>query len=249
MINYIKKHKLTFLIIVIYILLIGVAYFLYSLFLGSNGLPVYGSRLDGIEKVKIIDKQFNNIESEIKKNPFVLSITKPYLSGKILKVVVHVDYSTAPENAKKIGDQVLSALTDEQKKFFDIEILIDKYYDCNLVVSGKADENGIFIEPVTVKFKNDLSKNKYTLNYGVTNANKKDYNKKQEYKIEKDGEYIIYGFTQDKSAEQVCSIKVVKKSTKKPDRERTINTNSLAEPAFPVIGYRSAKSAIFKWIG
>ena len=58
--NFIKKHKLTTFIIIIYIAVIIVLYFLYKIFMGSNGLPVYGDRLDGIDAVKITDEQKTN---------------------------------------------------------------------------------------------------------------------------------------------------------------------------------------------
>lgn len=249
MIKYIKKHKLSTFIIFVYIVFIAVAYFLYNLFLGNNGMPVYGNRLDGIEKVMITNEQFKKISEEIKKEDFVLRATDPYLNGKILKIVVDVQYKTSANEAKPIVNKVLKELTDDQKNFFDIEVFINKYYDCNLVVSGLANDEDVFVEDVTVKFAEDLSKNPYTLNYGITDVNKKDYNKKQEFKVTKDGEHIIYGFTQDKSAEQTCSIKVVKKATSNKDNIRKIYSNSLTVTGFPVIGYRSAKAKDFVWVG
>lgn len=247
MIKYIRKHKLVSFIIFIFIVFIATAYFLFNLFLGSNGMPVYGSRLDGIEKVIITKEQMKKMADEIKKEDFVLRMTDPYINGRTLKVIVNVDYSAKVDLSKKLSEKILAELSDEQKKFFDIDLFIDKYYDCNLVVSGVADEDGNFVEAVTVKFSKDLSKNPYTLNYGITNTNIKDYNKKQEYLIDKDGEYIIYGFTQDKSTEQNCSIKIIKQTAKNADKTRKIYTNSLANPDFPLIGKKSAKSKIFVW--
>lgn len=247
MIDYFKKHKLVTFIMVIYTLAIVVAYLLYKLFLSSSGAPVYGSRLDGIEKVAITEAQIKKLSDDITKEPYVLRLTKPYLKGKTFKVVVDVDFNAKVADTKKISDKVLAELTDEQEKFFDIQILINKYYDCNLSVSGKADEDGNYVEPITVKFASDLSKNQFTLNYGISNVNKKDYNKKQEFKIEKDGEYIIYGFTQDKSAEQSCSIKLIKQTAKPDQKTRTLYSNSLANPEFPIIGYKSVKSKVFVW--
>ena len=78
--EYIKNHKLTIFIIIVYIVLVAFAYFLYKLFIGSSGLPVYGDRLDGIEKVPITEEQIAQIKDEIEKEDFVLKVTKPYLN-------------------------------------------------------------------------------------------------------------------------------------------------------------------------
>ena len=87
--EYIKNHKLTVFIIIVYIIVVAFAYFLYKLFIGSSGLPVYGDRLDGIEDVPISEEQINTIKDEIEKTDFVLKVTKPYLNGKVLKVMMH----------------------------------------------------------------------------------------------------------------------------------------------------------------
>ena len=88
--EYIKKHKLTAFIILVYIIVIAFAYFIFKLFIGSSGLPVYGDRLDGIENVPITDDQKDAIVAKLSESDFVLKVTKPYLNGKILKVIVTI---------------------------------------------------------------------------------------------------------------------------------------------------------------
>ncbi len=243
--EYIKKHKMTVFIIAVWIIIIGFFYFLYSLFIGSNGEPVYGDRLDGIEKVPITEKQIKEIKSEIEKEDFVLKVTKPYLSGKILKVVVTVA-DTADENkTKALTDKVTAVLDDKQKAFYDVEFYATKYYNCSLEATGKMDEDGNFIDKVTVKFSDDLSKNKYALEYGVSDKKDKDYNKKQTFDIEKDGTYTIYGFTKDKLGESSCSIKIVMKKADIDTEETTVKSSLTRN--FPIIGYRKYGTDKFVW--
>ena len=85
--SYVRRHKLTIFVILVYIIVVAFAYFIYKLFIGSSGLPVYGDRLDGIEKVPITEKQIKTIQSSISEEEFVLKVTEPYLNGKILKVI------------------------------------------------------------------------------------------------------------------------------------------------------------------
>ena len=65
--EYIKKHKLTAFIVFVYIIVIAFGFFVYNLFIGSSGNPVYGDRLDGIEDVPITDEQKDKIAAEIEK--------------------------------------------------------------------------------------------------------------------------------------------------------------------------------------
>ena len=150
--EYIKKHKLTAFIIVVYIIVIAFAFFLYKLFIGSSGLPVYGDRLDGIENVPITEEQINKIAEEIEKDGSVIKVTKPYLNGKILKVIVTVHDKASVAPSKTFGDKITAQLTEEQKAFYDIELYVKKNYNCTLEATGKVDEDGNFVDTVKVKF-------------------------------------------------------------------------------------------------
>ena len=243
--EYINKHKLTVFIIIVYIIVVAFAYFLYKLFIGNSGLPMYGDRLDGIEKVPITEEQIKQIKDEIEKEDFVLKVTEPYLNGKVLKVIITAADNASLEQSKQLSEKVTNALTQDQLAFYDIEVFLTKYYNCSLEATGKMDEDGIFIEDVTVKFVNDLSKNEFTLGYGLSTSDKVDYNKEQEYKIDKDGEYIIYGYTKDKLGETKCSIKIVMKKEEGDGIEDTIN--SITTQSFPAIGYRKYGTDKFVW--
>lgn len=243
--EYIKNHKLTIFIIIVYIVLVAFAYFLYKLFIGSSGLPVYGDRLDGIEKVPITEEQIAQIKDEIEKEDFVLKVTKPYLNGKVLKVIINVSDKAGVDASKALASKITAALDENQKEFYDIEVFLNKYYNCTLEATGDIDEDGNFVNDVIVKFSNDLSKNEFALDYGISNSNKVTYNKEQEFKIDKDGEYIIYGFTKDKMGEGSCSIKIVMKKSEAKASEDTIN--SITTRAFPIIGYRKYGTKDFVW--
>ena len=221
--NYIRKHKLTSFVILVYIIVVAFAYFLYKLFIGSSGLPVYGDRLDGIEKVPISKEQITNIENKIKEDGQVLKVTKPYLSGKILKVIVTVANNTEVEPTKGYASIVAGELG----------------------ATGKMDEEGNFTEPVTVKFHKDLSKNEYTLDYGMSTEEAVNYNKEQNFEIKEDGEYIIYGYTKDNKSESKCSIKITKKAADVQTKEETVNT--VAARSFPIIGYKKSGKDEFVW--
>lgn len=245
--GYIRKHKLTSFIILVYIIVIGFAFFIYKLFIGSSGYPVYGDRLDGIEDVPITEEQIEKIENSILEDDAVIKVTKPYLKGKILKVVVTMADLAYAEFAKGHADKVTAFLTDEQKAFYDIEVYITKFYDCTLEATGKMDEDGNFIDKVTVKFKNDLSENEYTLDYGIGDTTTVTYNKEQEYEITEDGQYIVYGYTKDKGGEISCSIQINKKTPEEQITTEKQTITSATTRSFPLIGYKKAGVDGFVW--
>lgn len=243
--NFIKKHKLTAFIIAVYIVVIGFGFFIYNMFIGSSGLPVYGDRLDGIEKVPISEEQYTKIMNDLNSDPSVSSVIKPSLNGKIFQVIVTVGDTVAVDTAKALVSKVKDALTEEQNNFYDIQVFITKDYNCSLEATGKMDEEGNFIEPVTVRFAKDLSKNSHVSNYGMSDKEAKDYNSNQEYEIKEDGTYTIYGYTKDKVGETTCSIKIVKKTSEEVEVEDTIK--SIANENFPIIGYKRKATNTFVW--
>lgn len=245
--DYVKRHKLTLFIILVYIIVVGFAYFIYKMFIGSSGLPVYGDRLNGIEKVPITEEQINKIQTDLTAEAFIIKVTKPYLNGKILKVVITVTDGASVDESKKVTSKILEALTDEQKEFYDVEVYVTKLYACTLEATGKMDEDGNFIEDVVVKFETDLSKDGITKEYGISLTKDKVYNKEQEVKIDKDGEFVVYGFTKDENSESSCSIKINKKTGEDSGVIKTDTINSVTTRSFPLIGYRKYGTKDFVW--
>lgn len=243
--NYIKKHKLTAFVILVYIIVIGFLYFIYKLFIGSSGLPVYGDRLDGIDNVPIKEETINKIVEEISANESVLKVTKPYLNGKILKVVVTVVDNAELAKMKELSNIVVNNLDNDQKAFYDIEFFINKRYNCTLTATGNVDEEGNFVEDVTVKFESDLSNNSFGIDYGMSTTENVEYNKENSIKVTEDGETIVYAITKDKASESKCSIKIVKTKSEGKIVKSTIT--SKVDRDFPTIGYLKAGSTAFSW--
>ena len=118
-----KKIKLiiAFVIVILAVLAICIAY--ESIFANNNGK--YGNRLEGIEAVNIKTKQKNEIKKNIESLEISSSI-KVYLTGKILKATVVVNDDIGLDKAKETYGKVMEKLSDDQKKYFDIEIFLDK---------------------------------------------------------------------------------------------------------------------------
>lgn len=116
-----KKLIIALSICVILVLALCIAYEV----IFANNSGKYGNRLEGIQKVNITKTQ----QKKIKDNIETLEISKSvsvYLTGKILKTVVVLKDDVALDKSKETYVKLLEQLTDKQKKYFDIEIFLEK---------------------------------------------------------------------------------------------------------------------------
>ncbi len=123
--RYIKKNKLTVLAIVLFTILVIVGAYIYNIFFVSGRKEAYGNRLDGIENVVISDDTYNNIKTELKKNESVTDVSTD-LKGKIVNIIITVGDDVNKDNAKKIGESVLTHFDKDQLAFYDIQVFVKK---------------------------------------------------------------------------------------------------------------------------
>ena len=122
--NFFKTHKkqcmiggIAFLVIFFLILI-----WLFIVPVFSNNK--YGDRLDGIEDHKISSDTVKDIENSLKENDKVTDVTYNN-EGRILDFIITVSNDMSTEDAKKLGDTILDKTSDDDKKYYDIQILID----------------------------------------------------------------------------------------------------------------------------
>ena len=118
-----RENKYTVIVFCIFLILFLLGWLLFGLVMPKRGVPVYGNRLDGIEKVKITEKQSNKIISDIKAKGYVKEASTN-TNGKIVNVVVEIKKGTDIKTAKELGKVVLGSLSDDQKKFFDVQLFL-----------------------------------------------------------------------------------------------------------------------------
>lgn len=97
---------------------------------------VYGNRLDGIDKVKISDTKMKEVTTSIDENENITS-SKVWVEGRIIKIsIVCSDEKNTIEKLEEILDKVVTdSFSDEEKKFYDIEIFV-KNEDANYNLIG-----------------------------------------------------------------------------------------------------------------
>lgn len=125
MIEWIKSHKGTTIVIIVFLIMMFFASSLFRVFLVNSGNPVYGDRLDDIETVEITKTNISNLEKGIKENEAVKEMNYS-LTGKIISVKITFSEATSADDARKVGLTVLDYFDKEQKLSYGIEVYLIK---------------------------------------------------------------------------------------------------------------------------
>lgn len=141
--NFIKRHKVGIICITILIIVIIAALLLVrSMFLSGTEGTLYGNRLDGIEEVLLDTNTLNSIVDEIKKSENVKSASHR-LEGKLLNISIDVVNGTTVDVAKSLAAPILSTLSDAEKGFYDIQVIIRSTEEEEATENVEANEDGV----------------------------------------------------------------------------------------------------------
>lgn len=120
--KFISKHKSSIVGLLIFIAVLAAFFLFKNTVMFEENQAIYGSRLEGEEKVKVTKEQEQKVSEaakDIVKSVYVRQ------SGKIINIIAEVNPETSLTDAKSIGDKTYAIFTEEQKKFFDFQFLID----------------------------------------------------------------------------------------------------------------------------
>lgn len=118
-----KQNKYTTIVFCIFLGLFLLAWILYGMVMPKTGSPVYGNRLDGIEKVELKEKDTNEIVTDLESKDIVNSASV-HISGKIINILVEVKEGTKVASAKELRTVAIKSLSEEELAFYDIQIFI-----------------------------------------------------------------------------------------------------------------------------
>lgn len=131
--KFIKKNINIILAVLILILVLGVGIFLKVMFFPTDSKVIYGNRLEGIEKVKIKDSKIKEMKNAIKDTTKSVNIR---IAGRIIYVDVIVNKDVTLETAKGYGNTILGLLSEEEKKYYDVQFMIDKEESTQFPIIG-----------------------------------------------------------------------------------------------------------------
>ena len=123
--KYIKKYKKVIVALVVIILIVVFIKGLKSFFDTSGDQDAYyGERLEGIEKVEITKAQKNKVKEILKDKT---SSDEMRIQGKTIEILFVIKPELSRDDAKNLANSILTdAFTEEQKKYYDIQVMIDK---------------------------------------------------------------------------------------------------------------------------
>lgn len=127
--NFIKKmynkHKFLFVscLIAFVLFIIILLFFITLLMEGSSNK--YGSRLEGIEDVKISNDMLDTITDEIISKEEI-NDCKIRIQGKIINVIITFNSDVNVSKAKEVAESTLSSFSSEQLEFYNVEYFLTR---------------------------------------------------------------------------------------------------------------------------
>ena len=108
--------------IIIFVAIIAGIFFVKNTFMQDESKAIYGSRLDGIENVKITNETKDKVKELLKEDTSSVSIR---LAGRTINIIANVNEGTDLNRAKELGKIALEAFSEDEKKYYDIQIFIE----------------------------------------------------------------------------------------------------------------------------
>lgn len=119
--KFIKKNSRIIVGGVIIVFLIILAIVAKNFFFPSTSEAYYGTRLEGIEKVKISDKKKESLKENFKASSKSVNVR---LAGRIIYIDVKVNKDVSVDTARDLSNKTLEKLSDEEKAYYDIQFMI-----------------------------------------------------------------------------------------------------------------------------
>lgn len=123
--RFIKKHRYTLVLLLIFILLGFLTIKVKDILVPDEGKATYGDRLKGIEKHAISNETYQKIDDELDNNKNVLK-SSHRLQGKVLNYFITVDSKVSVKDAKEIGNKLVTLLDEDLLSFYSVQIYISK---------------------------------------------------------------------------------------------------------------------------
>ena len=119
----INENKFTVIVFAIFVGLFIIGALLYGMIMPSTGKPVYGNRLDGIEKVALKEDGQKKLVEALEKEDIVDTASVD-IKGRIINVIITVKEDTSVKSAQKLADVITKNLTKEQVDYYDLQMFV-----------------------------------------------------------------------------------------------------------------------------
>ena len=120
--SFVKKHINKFVALGVIALIVAALLILKGIFFPAESKAIYGNRLEGRNKVKITEEEKNKVKSELAEGTSSVNVR---IAGRIIYVNVVVNDDVSKETARGLGDKAVAVFSDNEKAYYDIQILLD----------------------------------------------------------------------------------------------------------------------------
>ena len=121
--KFIKKHKSLVVAIIVFILIFVLFLLVYRSFFPDEETAIYGSRLEGIDKVELKKADVSKIEEALKGS---CKSVKVRTQGRIIEVSMSINDEVNRDAAKAEANKIIEQLSKEQKEYYDIQVFVSK---------------------------------------------------------------------------------------------------------------------------
>ncbi len=120
--KFLKKH-INMIVFGLIIILTGVGLLLAKeIFFPNESKAIYGSRTEGKDKVPITEDHMNRVKDAIKDS---VATSEVRVAGRIIYVDIMLNPDITVEGAKALAETIVTVFSDEEKAYYDIQILMD----------------------------------------------------------------------------------------------------------------------------
>lgn len=133
MIDFLKKHKIYIYILLFLLVLLGIFFVMKNFLYPDDLKSIYGSRLNGIEEVKIDNNRLSEIKV-IYANEELISSIELGLKGKIINIIIKGKEGYTIDVAKKAISDNLTSFSEKERNFYDIQFFVsNEFLNYNLI--------------------------------------------------------------------------------------------------------------------
>lgn len=121
--DFLKKNRTTIIAIAVFLIVLVVMFKFIAILTGDEEKAIYGDRINGISAVKIDGNKEDQIEEALKDSTTKVEIKN---AGRLVTIIATINDDTNRDSAKALANKAIEPLTAEQKKYFDVQIIIKK---------------------------------------------------------------------------------------------------------------------------
>ena len=123
--KFIKKHRYTCILLLVFILLIVLGLKVKQVLIPDEGKATYGERLKNAVNHPISNDIYRKIDEEYAKNDKVIKISHR-VQGKIINYFITVGNEVSIKDAKSFGDKLITYFDEDILDYYSIQVYLIK---------------------------------------------------------------------------------------------------------------------------